>query len=162
MLRVTLYHHFYAAAAQMANRCWLWLEVHQTAFFLPKILTAEMKERNNKKLQNETIKMIRVMSGYWSKRFFLFPEQKDNCWEKMNVYHIMKGKCKPTADSGHTLECVTWNLKDMREEWSSFGLSNGEGSQKGGVLHTLSQIASRLCTLPCPCSATGYSHVLPF
>ena len=66
----------------------------------------------------------------------------------MNVYHIMKGKCKPTADSGHTLECVTWNLKDMREEWSSFGLSNGEGSQKGGVLHTLSQIASRLCTLP--------------
>ena len=48
----------------------------------------------------------------------------------MNVYRITKGKHKSTADSGHTLEDATWNLKDMREEWSSFGLSDGEGSQR--------------------------------
>jgi len=40
----------------------------RTAFSLPKILTAEMKERNSKRLQNEAIKMIRGMSGYYSKR----------------------------------------------------------------------------------------------
>lgn len=65
---VTIHYNLYAAAAQMANRCWMLAGSPSELYFfpLPTIPIAEMKEKNNKveKLQNEAIKMIKGMIQY--------------------------------------------------------------------------------------------------
>lgn len=56
-----------------------WKFIRTAFFFLPKILIAEMKERNNKveKLQNEAIKMIKGVMEYW-RRDKIFQNGKIN------------------------------------------------------------------------------------
>lgn len=115
-LGVIIHYNLYAAAAQMADRCpMLAVSPSELHLFLPKIPTAEMKERNNKveKLQNEAIKMSNRVTKHWRKDKII-PNEKVNA--KMTVSNIIKGKYKPVFNSACTCEGKIWNRQGSKRK----------------------------------------------